>query len=98
MEVLLAGAAIWAVCGALAYGLTLAYFQMKYPAIAYPWRHADTLVALLVAVFGPFGLIVTLLSSEGCRYGLRYKPLSDKESWAAFQKKYPGLSKEDWLR
>jgi hypothetical protein len=48
-------------CSWLAYGLTFAYFQRKWPNIAFICRKSDHRFAMHIAIFGPIGLIVTIM-------------------------------------
>lgn len=56
MEYWTGGVAIWGLCGFLAYGLTLAYFQREFPLIASDYRRSDVRFASVMAVAGPLGL------------------------------------------
>ena len=51
----------WALCGFLAYGLTLAHYQRKYILIANESRDTDRRFALATAFFGPISLFVSIL-------------------------------------
>lgn len=62
----------WACCGAFAYGLTLAYFQRKYPMLARAAYAEDVRFALLMGVTGPFGLLASVIKG-GWRYGIKWR-------------------------
>lgn len=53
--------AFWALCGFLAYGLTYAFFQNKWPAIAKMTEAEDFKFALVMAITGPVGFIATTI-------------------------------------
>ena len=53
-------AAIWAVCGWLAYGATMAHFQRRYPNIAVEVYNSDKTLAITSAMAGPIGLTAVL--------------------------------------
>ena len=76
--------AVWVGCGVLAYGFTLGKFTEEFP-----WsRHAG--FAAGIGCFGPFGLLVVLILSEGVRK-LRFKPLTTEQRWQAHKEKWPLL-------
>ena len=64
----------WAVCGFLAYGRTLAYFQRNWPDIADKGRAADIYKACLMAVIGPIGLVIAMLLSDSHGFMWRLPP------------------------
>lgn len=66
-------ALLWIGCGVLAYGLTFAHFQGKYPTIAIETLPDDRRVATFMAIAGPIGLFVALIQGEPRKYGLRFK-------------------------
>lgn len=63
----------WLVCGFLAYGLTFAYFQRKYPVLAAHDVADDRDFALKFACMGPFALLLAFGLSEFGRYGWTIK-------------------------
>lgn len=87
---------VWVVCGVLAYGITLAYFTAKWPQFAYKNRKSNLALLRLMGFSGPFGLIIAFFFSGFCKYGLRFKSLSEAESWKAFHDAYPGLPESYW--
>lgn len=62
---LLAGVVLWLVCGVLAFGFTLAYFQARFP------RYNHYGFALFVGIFGPAGLIVAIAKGD-LKHGLKF--------------------------
>ena len=64
---------IWIVCGILGYGITLAYFQRKYPMTAQEAYEADCGFSAAIAITGPLGLIVALASSGWVRHGFQWR-------------------------
>lgn len=74
MDIVIIFVVVWFACGTLAYGLTFAYFQRKWPSIANleNQRSVDRGFAFLVSFCGPFGLIVAIIQS-GFKYGLKYR-------------------------
>lgn len=63
---------MWLTCGICAYGLTFAYFQRQWPALAEEKYGSDFKFALLTGTLGPFGLYVSLLD-YGTRHGFKWK-------------------------
>lgn len=74
MGIMIIFVVIWFACGTLAYGLTFAYFQRKWPSIANfgNQRSVDRIFSLFMFFYGPFGLIVAIIQS-GFKYGLKYR-------------------------
>lgn len=66
-------ATLYVVCGVLAYGLCLAYFQRNWPSLAKEEFKKDSHKALRLSAFGFFGIAVAFIGSEGCRCGLMYR-------------------------
>lgn len=54
-------AVVWIACGIFNYGASLAFWQRKFPTIAYEQRRADVHFALWTALLGPIGLIPVFL-------------------------------------
>lgn len=70
------GIFVYIVCGVLAYGLTLAAFQVPFTIIAERDFKDDRKRALYTALFGPAGLVFELFSSQlkhGFMFNLTYK-------------------------
>lgn len=65
------------ICGILAYGGTLAYFQRKYETVS---SYADAGIAFWMGLLGPIGLAITFLSSNFFAYGLKFVP--ENSEWA----------------
>lgn len=63
---------IWAMCGAFAYGITFGHFQRKWPSLADKEVAEDKMVAIVMAVCGPIGLIASYILSERVKYGLKF--------------------------
>lgn len=81
----------WLLCSFLSYGLTLGYFDGKWPF----FRHFR--FAVLISTAGPVALIVALgfaLEDGSLRFNIR--PLSKQEAWLAHRRKWPSLSYEDF--
>lgn len=64
---------IWFGLGAIAYPMCFGYFQNKYPSIAREYYWVDMRFALFIGFMGPCGLVVSLICSEGGRYGYKRK-------------------------
>lgn len=69
----------WAVCGWLAYGVTLGHFMRAYP-ISH--RHAalrtrTKSVAWAMAAGGPLGLLVAVVMSNWVQFGLMWRTRCD---------------------
>lgn len=62
---------VWAVCGVLAYGITLAYFQGQYPRVR---DKGDWYAGLVPGLAGPIGLFIAVLFSQGCKHGIKFIP------------------------
>ena len=66
--------ALWLGCAILAHGLTLAYFQRKWPTFAAHHYRNDFIWSVRLALLGgPVALIVSYLSSERGKYGLKFR-------------------------
>ncbi len=88
---------VWFACGVFGFGFTFAYFQALFIEDAFAERFSDLGIAILVGLMGPVGLFIVLIMG-GYRYGLRYLPIDAETSWKAFQKRYPTLDYDEWLR
>ncbi len=66
----LVGIIVWLACGVLAYGHMLAVFQRGYPSVAERDYKGDRITALSASIFGPIGLVASLLISHG--HGFMY--------------------------
>jgi hypothetical protein len=64
----------WLACGAVAFGLTFAYFQGEYPTVAEKMRCEHYVTAAVFALLGPAGLFVALLCGSFGKYGWRILP------------------------
>lgn len=63
----------WILCGIPTYGISLGYFQREFPTIAEKGYRGNCGFALLIAIFGPIGLIVSFLSSGFAKHGLMWR-------------------------
>lgn len=70
--VVVGGLLVWLICGILAYGLTFAYFQRRWPTLAEEGYWSDFSLALLMGAIGPFGIGMNLLMGR-VRYGFKWK-------------------------
>lgn len=59
----------WAICGAYAYGTTLAYFQREYPTLADKDRREDRALAIAFFFGGPCSAIVAFFESGFNKHG-----------------------------
>ena len=55
---------IWITSGALAYGITLAYFQREFVIIADRHYNSDATLAFITGLLGPVGLAIAYGSSK----------------------------------
>lgn len=69
----LAAAVGWVVCGVLAYGINVAYFQRKFPSIAAEKYREDCAMAVLIAAAGPIALWISYFLSGFAEHGLMYR-------------------------
>lgn len=103
MKTLIISLSLWTICGVIAYGWTLHEFQDGWPALAWPHRHHDRLLASVVALLGPAGLVIALVGSAlppspHVGWGLRFRCLTKEESWEAHWSRWPNLSYDCFLR
>lgn len=68
MLIVLFGLAVWAVCGALAYGITFAYFEWRFPGLG-----SHRYIAGCMAFAGPIGLAVAFALSGCAEHGLKFR-------------------------
>ena len=80
----------WVLVGVWAYGQTVGDFTAHYPT-----QRPPMVLAIICGVFGPVGLFVVLLTSD-YQFHFRLKPLTKQKRWEAFQRRYSGLSYEDF--
>lgn len=62
----------WVVCGVLAYGLTFAHFQRKFPNIAKEKYGSDMTFSLFVGGAGPIGLLALYMATNGDLRGFKW--------------------------
>ena len=65
---ILLGLGFWIVCGALTYGITLAYFDGKFPGLG-----SNRGVASCMAFGGPIALAIAFVLSAFAKYGLKFR-------------------------
>lgn len=65
-------AIVWVLCGVLAYGLNLAYFQRRFELLAEERHSIDVINSVLTGIMGPIGLLSTLLVC-GFKYGFMWR-------------------------
>lgn len=66
------GAVAWVACAIPNYGMLFAYFQRKFTLIAEEYYVNDMVFSIVVSlVFGPFGLVATLIS-RFYRHGFKW--------------------------
>ena len=89
----------WVVCGVLAYGLTLADFQDRWPVLSYEHRRTDYAFAIVVGTMGPLGLVAAAIalvigqfSGHPGFYGFRLRLISYEEYIAAHRAKWPNMT------
>ena len=59
-------------CSVLAFGLTFAYFQRRWPTIAEEQYTKDRAFAFFLSLYGPIALIVVLYRGR-LKYGIKFK-------------------------
>jgi hypothetical protein len=65
--------AIWFLCGVLAYGGLFAHLQKKYVPLADADYRGDRSYAIVLALFGPVGLLVVALATRCFRDGFKFQ-------------------------
>lgn len=85
-------AIVWALFGIAGYGATLGYFVGEYPYFSYKHRRGDLLLAFVIGLIGPLGLLIAYCESEGFRHGFMFRTLTREESIAAYKKEWPSLT------
>lgn len=64
----------WFICSFLSYGISFAYAQRTYPAIADEMRISDMADSIFFGLFfGPIGLVVIFFLSGFCEHGFKFK-------------------------
>lgn len=91
--------AIYLLGGVLAYGQTLADFQLSFPFFAWQHRNRNRMTALLGAFLGPVGFVMAFffLAERAHRGKFHFRVVSQEDSWQAFQVQFPGLSYDRFL-
>jgi len=72
MLVLLIVFVVYVLCGVLAYGISFAFYQNKYPGRLKQDYKADKIHAVAVGCTGVFGF-VAVLAVLGVKYGIKFK-------------------------
>lgn len=73
LSMIVAGALlVWLICGIVAYGLTFAFFQKKWPTLAEETYWSDFRLALLVGIIGPFGIAMNVVMGN-VRHGFKWR-------------------------
>ena len=72
MLVLLIVFMVYVLCGVLAYGISFAFYQNKYPGRSKQGYRADKIHSILVGCTGVFGF-VAVLAVLGVKYGIKFK-------------------------
>ena len=67
------GIACWAACGVVSYGAYFGHFQNRWPDLAESGYTTDRTLAVIWAIFGPLGLFVAFVMSQGFRWGFKWK-------------------------
>ena len=70
---ILLGIGIWVVCSVLSYGLSFAYFQRKYPALAKRDYKKDMLTCAFWSLFGPMSIVAMIINIRSFKYGLKFR-------------------------
>jgi hypothetical protein len=63
----------WVYNGILAYGISYAYYQRNWPTLAVEDRISDILMSVMIALAGPFGLLVIFFYSEFAKFGFQWR-------------------------
>jgi len=84
----------WIVGGFITYGITLAYYNAKWPQFAHGTENLSShkKLAWLLALCGFGGTIAVFFLSGCAKYGLKWKNLSIEETREAYRKIYPHLN------
>lgn len=70
---------IWIICAVCTLGITVAYFQERFPPIKKETYWGDVKTGIILGVMGPLALIMTYFLSEKMKYGwyIKYRPVED---------------------
>lgn len=60
----------WILCGVLAFGITLAFFEQEFPEFEH--CKGDQSVAFMIGAFGPLGLAEVYFLSDFANHGIQY--------------------------
>lgn len=84
---------VWIVCGILAFGRTIYYFEYKFPFFAYPHRVGNLALAIAQLLFGIGGFAIShLLSLDAPSFKYKFIPMSEENSWQAYRNRFPVLA------
>jgi hypothetical protein len=72
MELILLGI-FWVVCGVINYGYYFAYFQRRFSSLAEDNYSQDRFAAFSYAVFGPIGIVSSVITFRTFKHGLKFK-------------------------
>lgn len=78
---------VWALCGFVAWGISIGHWTCMYPS------QSHVGISAIMAVAGPFG-IAGMLTTAPIRW--RIKPLTYEQRWQVFHAEYSVLSREDF--
>lgn len=65
----------WILCGVVAYGISLGYWQNEWKELASRHARPDVRMSVFMGTLGPVGLIVIFFFSSRVKHGLLWKPL-----------------------
>jgi hypothetical protein len=68
-----AALSVWVMCGILAYGVTFAHMQGKYPTLAEEDYWTDMRFSVLIGLCGPVSLLVVLCFSGFAQHGFKLR-------------------------
>lgn len=64
---------VYLIFAVLTYGITLGYFQKRWPTVADMSYEKDMCFAIFLSLFQPAGLIMSFVLSNFCKYGLKFR-------------------------
>ena len=66
--------AVHLVCAFFTFGITVGYFQRKFPLCHKEQYRGDLMMGILYGLYGPIGLVASYFLSERAKYGLKWRP------------------------